>query len=297
MSSKTYQFSLNSNLVLSDEQQDSFEENGYIIIKKLINEQLLDQLIQRFDDICNGKVPKNDMTIMKEKSLMKSDIPEVYKTYKVQDFVHDEVLSKYVMNDLVLDYVEAFVGPNIKVVNTMVINKPPDSGLLTSRHPLHQDLFFFPFRPENKILTIWTAMEDVTPENGCLFVLPKTHKLELYPHDYPKWENSANFAYYGINGFDFEPRLYLPMHKGDTIMFHPKLIHGSGANMTKGFRKAITCHYASSDCYFIPVQGTIMENAERDMQTAMGRRGIGNISFQDYWRYKSYLVRGLPGKL
>ena len=95
------------------------------------------------------------------------------------------------MHEKVLDYVESFLGPNIKVVNTMVINKPPDAGLLTSRHPLHQDLFFFPFRPENQILGIWTAMEDVTPENGCLFVLPKTHKLDLFAHDYPDWEVSV----------------------------------------------------------------------------------------------------------
>jgi hypothetical protein len=37
-----------------------------------------------------------------------------------------------------LDYVECFTGPNIKAVHTMFINKPPDSGKLTSIHPLHQ---------------------------------------------------------------------------------------------------------------------------------------------------------------
>jgi len=38
----------------------------------------------------------------------------------------------------ILDYVECFTGPNIKAVHTMFINKPPDSGKLTSVHPLHQ---------------------------------------------------------------------------------------------------------------------------------------------------------------
>lgn len=37
-----------------------------------------------------------------------------------------------------LDYVECFTGPNIKAMHTMFINKPPDSGKLTSIHPLHQ---------------------------------------------------------------------------------------------------------------------------------------------------------------
>lgn len=38
----------------------------------------------------------------------------------------------------ILDYVECFTGPNIKAMHTMFLNKPPDSGTLTSIHPLHQ---------------------------------------------------------------------------------------------------------------------------------------------------------------
>jgi phytanoyl-CoA hydroxylase len=36
-------------------------------------------------------------------------------------------------------------------MHTMLINKPPDPGTLTSRHPLHQDLYYFPFRPADKV--------------------------------------------------------------------------------------------------------------------------------------------------
>ncbi len=45
-----------------------------------------------------------------------------------------------------LDFVEAIIGPNIKAMHTMLINKPPNAGE-TGRHPLHQDLHYFPFRP------------------------------------------------------------------------------------------------------------------------------------------------------
>ena len=69
-----------------------------------------------------------------------------------------------------------------------LINKPPDTGALMSRHPLHQDLHYFPFRPADRIVAAWTAMERITPENGCLIVLPGTHKGVLEKHDYPKWK-------------------------------------------------------------------------------------------------------------
>lgn len=73
-------------------------------------------------------------------------------------------------------------------VHTMLINKPPDPGLKTSRHPLHQDLHYFPFRPADRIVCSWTAMEKINRANGCLVVLPGTHQGELKQHDYPDWE-------------------------------------------------------------------------------------------------------------
>ena len=38
----------------------------------------------------------------------------------------------------VLDVVEGFLGENIMAMHTMLINKPPDAGTKTSRHPMHQ---------------------------------------------------------------------------------------------------------------------------------------------------------------
>ena len=77
------------------------------------------------------------------------------------------------------DYVEAFTGPNIRAMHPMLINKPPDSGKMTSRHPLHQDLHYFPFRPADRIVCAWTAMEHIDDKNGCLVVLPGTHAQVL----------------------------------------------------------------------------------------------------------------------
>ena len=50
------------------------------------------------------------------------------------------------------------------------------------------DLHYFPFRPADRIVCSWTAMQRINRENGCLVVLPGTHKGKLLQHDYPKWE-------------------------------------------------------------------------------------------------------------
>ena len=53
---------------------------------------------------------------------------------------------------------------------------------------MHQDLHYFPFRPADRIVCSWTAMQTVNRDNGCLVVVPGSHKGELQPHEYPKWE-------------------------------------------------------------------------------------------------------------
>ena len=92
-----------------------------------------------------------------------------------------------------------------------------------------QDLHYFPFRPSNRIVCAWTAMEKIDEKNGCLVVIPGTHKtVGLLQHDYPDWTGGVNKMYHGIRGFEQEKRAELHMEKGDTVFFHPLLIHGSG---------------------------------------------------------------------
>lgn len=274
---------------LSTEQRIFYEENGYLLIKKLMDEQFLDNCKQRFLDLCDKKVPWGSLTMMKDVSLVKSGVTGENLYYKVQDFVYDDVLFQYCQHPDILDYVECFTGPNIMAIHTMLINKPPDTGSLSSRHPLHQDLHYFPFRPADRICAAWTAMEKITAENGCLIVLPGSHKGTLQKHDYP--DDGVNKMYHGVLGYDDHPMVELPMEKGDTVFFHPILIHGSGPNRTQGFRKAISCHYSCAEMKFIDVQGTTQENIAKEVEQVSKRRGL-ELSFQDIWKFRSRLVRG-----
>ncbi|XP_037067959.1 phytanoyl-CoA dioxygenase, peroxisomal-like [Pollicipes pollicipes] len=181
-------YSLNNGR-LTAQQRAHYETNGFVVVRNLVPPALLDQFRSRFLDVVDGRVPKGQMTMMKDIALRgRTDVTQERVVNKIQDFVWDDVLSQFVQLPQILDVVEAFTGENIMAMHTMLINKPPDSGAKTSRHPMHQDLHYFPFRPADSIVCAWTAMEHVHKQNGCLFVLPGSHKGELYPHEYPEWE-------------------------------------------------------------------------------------------------------------
>ncbi|XP_053718952.1 phytanoyl-CoA dioxygenase, peroxisomal [Synchiropus splendidus] len=290
-----FRYTFNSDLLTAD-QRLFYEENGFILIKNLVSHDDIDKFRDEFERICRQEVEVPGLMVMRDVAIAKSEFVADQKAVsKIQDFQQDEELFRYCCLPEILKYVECFTGPNIMAMHTMLINKPPDAGKKTSRHPMHQDLHYFPFRPADHIVCAWTAMEKVDRQNGCLVVLPGTHKDTLKEHDYPEWENGVNTMYHGVRDYDPElPRVHLEMEKGDTVFFHPLLIHGSGVNRTQGFRKAISCHYASADCYYIDVMGTTQENIKNEVIQLIQKRYSSSegITFQDSWAFRGRLVQG-----
>ncbi|XP_058525452.1 phytanoyl-CoA dioxygenase, peroxisomal isoform X1 [Ochotona princeps] len=290
-----FQYTLDND-VLSLEQRKFYEENGFLVIKNLVSEADIERFRMEFEKICRKEVEPKGLLVMRDVATVKSGHNVQDKTVsKIQDFQEDEELFRYCTLPEILKYVECFTGPNIMAMHTMLINKPPDTGKRTSRHPLHQDLHYFSFRPSNLIVCAWTAMERIDRNNGCLVVLPGSHKGSLKAHDYPKWEGGVNKMYHGIQDYDENnDRVHLVMEKGDTVFFHPLLVHGSGQNRTPGFRKSISCHFASSSCHYIDVKGTSQENIEKEV-VEIAKRFLGqnsSINLKDVWMFRSRLVKG-----
>ncbi|XP_028170519.1 probable phytanoyl-CoA dioxygenase [Ostrinia furnacalis] len=326
---------------LSQEQLDFFEENGYLVIKNLIDFGSLNSYRKRFSEICDGSAPRGMVTIVKEPKLIKEAKTLEDCVNKMQDIIDDEVFATYVENPGLLDVVSQLIGDNISAVHTMVINKPPGTG----RHPPHQDLYYFPFRPAEKIVTTWTAIDEVTIENGCLYVLPGSHRGDLHRHGYPEdlyyfpfrpsekivttWtaidevtiENGCLYVLPGSHRGDLHRHGYpekfeqlfhgimdedkvAPEHKrvdlvmgpGDTVFFQSGLVHGSRPNVSKVYRKIISCHYASGDCHYIDITGTVQQKIADEIVAAFKKRGV-DLTYEEMWRHKCKQVKPTKSNL
>jgi phytanoyl-CoA hydroxylase len=227
---------------------DEYRERGFRICRGLVPPDLIADLNARFDAIAEEReAPAPNLQVVRNVEVAKgyhTPASRALGISKMNFFHNDPVFSRYTHHDALLDQVEALIGDDLIAMNSMYLNKPPN---VDGRHPLHQDLLYFPFRPADRIVGVWTALEPITRENGCLVMIPGSHRGELLEHEYPDWEHQ-NHLFVGVKGVDASVRVHLEMQPGDTAFFHPLIIHGSGFNKTQGLRRAIAVHYANANC-------------------------------------------------
>ena len=223
-----------------------------MLLRGLLSRTEMAPWLERLAALIRGDAPRAEgMLMMRDVMVAKGVVApgsDALALAKVQDFDGDPVLRTYTDHPKLLAEVAQITGPHIVSIHNMLINKPPG---VDGRHPLHQDLLYFPFRPADRIVASWTALEPTSRENGCLAAVPGSHRGELLPHENPDWEY-LNIAYFGAAGVGAHPdRIHFEMEPGDTLFFHPLLLHGSGRNRSPGFRRAISSHYAAADCAYM----------------------------------------------
>lgn len=234
---------------LSQEQVADYWRDGFVCVRGLFTAEEIVPWLARTRALASGEAaPPPGMQMMRDVMVAKRAVAmpsREHEVGKINFFENDPVLMGYARHPHLLDCVESLLGDRLLFVNSMLITKPPG---VDGRHPLHQDLLYFGFRPGDAVVGTWTALEPVTRQNGCLSVLPGSHRGELLEHEVPDWEY-VNLAFFGAKGVGAAAdRVHVEMAPGDTLLFHSLLLHGSGTNRSQGFRRAISVHYARTGC-------------------------------------------------
>lgn len=139
---------------------------------------------------------------------------------------------------IVVDAVADLLGPDLDCFQSQFIFKNP--GVIGQ--PWHQDSYYFRFDRQPQV-GVWLALSRATLENGCLWVLPGSHKKEIFEH-IPDRRPEANRAYMEIVSEDDSAKVPALMEPGDVLFFHSYLMHMSTDNIAAERRSAMVYHYA-----------------------------------------------------
>lgn len=166
--------------------------------------------------------------------------PEVSSdNYQTLTVPVDPFWVRLVGDNRLLDIAEQFIGPDIALFGAHYFVKPPYEGRAVL---WHQDGSYWPLDPV-EIVTVWLAVDDVDPENGCLRVIPGSHRMELQ-------EMQAQTDVENILGSQIDPALVdeskavdCTLKAGGVEVHHPNIIHGSEANHSPRRRAGLAIRY------------------------------------------------------
>ena len=118
----------------------------------------------------------------------------------------------------------------------------------------HQDNNYTQHEPALGSINLWVALDEMTPENGCLRMVPQSHLEGVLD-----WENAGDGDAH--RKVAIEPKHFLPirMHPGDAVAFTRLTVHGSGPNSTTRARVAYGLQYHREDVKFYNTENETWE--------------------------------------
>lgn len=127
----------------------------------------------------------------------------------------------------ILDVVEDLIGPDILVFGTRFWVKSGNDATFVS---WHQDSAYFGVdRPED-LVTVWLALTDSHPGNGCVRVIPGTHLGDAYSHIETYDKDNLLTRGQAIGDIDESQAIDLTLKAGQFSCHHERIVHGSEEN-------------------------------------------------------------------
>ncbi|HZM29495.1 MAG TPA: phytanoyl-CoA dioxygenase family protein [Acidimicrobiales bacterium] len=160
---------------------------------------------------------------------------------KVFTLHRDEVFGGFAASPALTGLLAGLIGPGIDCFLSQFIFKNPGAW----GQPWHQDSYYFAFEPARPVVGVSLAVTPATTSNGCLHVLPGSHRDPIHTH-VPDRRPGANIGYVEIVDRDVSGAVAMPMDPGDLLVFDSHLVHRSSDNVTDGLRAAMTYHFAAT---------------------------------------------------
>lgn len=228
--------------MLPDEQWDRYARLGYLELGRVLDDGQLETLRTRVDDLALGRAHNPHVVFQLDTGGAYDALPDAVGSLeqptllyrKVQGLEHDDDFRRLLLHPAFLEICAHEYGPHapLSIFRAMVMNKPAGQGTVL---PWHQDGGQVWALDRDPLVTIWVALDDATPETGCLEIVPGTHRLGLL-----SWYGSTVADEHVAVHCPPEQVQPLPVPAGHAVVLHNWLIHRSGVNPTGAPRRAFT---------------------------------------------------------
>jgi ectoine hydroxylase-related dioxygenase (phytanoyl-CoA dioxygenase family) len=234
---------------IDSQQQEHFEQNGYLVVRNLIAGDDLAEFDRMIDRLLDGELapeiayegwlPDHFYTFWEPEMKDREDLPRRDRIRLMSNMFHHHPYFKKIGGCAAIhDVAASLFGRGIQMYSDTVFMKPARHGIEAA---LHQDTAFWP-QLEPNAMNFWIAIDPATVENGCLHVVPGTHRVDLPHRDDPVQGHVLDDGQ-----VDASKQIPIELNPGDAIFFDSGLAHRSYPNRSDRSRRAYAAVYGAED--------------------------------------------------
>lgn len=231
---------------LSADQVQFFVDNGYLILPSLLSSAEVEELREDTIFLAKGGYPCENLQPLPPETTAEEAQRSILCIH--QPHYISPVMLKYVKHAAIcgaLSQITAahlpFWDGSVKCMQSMLFVKPPTF----QGQAWHQDEIYIPTR-DRSLIGAWMALDDATVENGCLYVIPGSHREGyLYPQ---RAHNNPDEFDFSPESYGFDESLQIPVEVpvGSVVFFNGYLLHRSFKNRSNIYRRVLVNHYMNA---------------------------------------------------
>ena len=224
---------------LTDREMTTYDEQGYLVVRNLVARQVVERVFDEIKAAVDGR-PHTPTELIQYEPYARQwpdskrgelDVRKLFRMSKHVDFFRE--LSH---DHRLLSIAKQLLGPQISLAQSMLLMKPPQVG---GEKTWHQDNAYFRLDPP-ACFGYWIACDPARIENGCMHVVPGSHRQGVRPH-------AGEGDEYGLVDRPHEEEIVaIELEPGDGLLFHCELFHFTPANKTTHRRRAMQYHYMAT---------------------------------------------------
>jgi len=221
---------------LSPAEVEAYHREGFHISRGLFTEEDVRLMREKLDGIGRRGV---SIANSWEPDLSPEAASDPLKRYPrvLMPHRYDDFSLRMLLHPKVVGVVHDLFGEDPLAAQSMYYFKPPGAR----GQALHQDDYYLLTEPK-ACMASWAAIDPSTPENGGLWVVPRSHVIDLQcPQAADPSESFVNHLVPPPPGLQAVPAILQP---GDVLFFNGRLIHGSTPNRSpQTWRRSFICHF------------------------------------------------------
>ena len=238
---------------LTPQQLDAYRQEGFVVVHDVLDTGELWRLRSAMDELLAGAASVDTHTALYY--LEDTHTPEQPRVRRLKlPHQHHPVFHELIRSPKLLGLMTSILGPSVRMHTSKLNLKSADYGAPVE---WHQDWAFYPHTNDD-VLALGVLLDDFTPDNGPMMVVPGTHFGPIHDHHH-------DGVFVGAIdprriAADIDRAVPLIAKAGSITLHHARLIHGSALNTSRRPRSFLLYEAMAADAW--PLAGGLFGNLE-----------------------------------